>query len=418
MAGAGTGQGPFLADEDRLCMHVRSGDVEDVMGELSRLYGQLRITDRLFACVADRALGCVLRVHPRSANPTGEGYSAKDDVCRTYLETPGVRGSLRVLVRMVSDPQCRGRAETIPQRAVLQLAGLLRSDDGEERRLVAELLAAVSGCPQQARTVLCGVSNELIGFLDGYRTHVGVDEALRVVCVLVRRRVASDEDMGVFLHQVILRVACVGSWGDSREAAAAIGLVCTHYPWAAGLSIRHLGRMFSSMAGETKAMAIGVVGTIVGGLSDREYAGVEDEVCSLVERAFESDHHLVVEAVASMLQQHRVRGVVARHAKTFVPRVFGAVYRASQRFWRAESMCAVVRSLGLLVEMDGEVFERSLRMYNARRHMGREHAVDGQKCRGIVGVLRGEVFRSRLMGRLLLSNSHDAELITSFSARI
>lgn len=347
-----------------MCMYVGTGPLEEVVGLLEGHHRELCATERTFRCILGRVLGCVLRVLPRSANPSGEMYSSRDDVAGRYLETPVVNGCLRVLSQVLRGGRGVG---LVPRKAVLQLAGQLRSDDAEERGLVCEILMEMCGCPQQVEVVLCGVSNELIGVLEGWRTHCGVEEALRVVCMIARLRAVGDEDMGVFYHQVVLRMAVTRVGGESREMALAMKLVCSHYPLLAPLSIRYFGRAFGSACAGTRVVMVRVLGAVVGTMCDARYAGVETEVCSIIEMSFLSDHHLVVEEAAEMVLGDGFRRVMARHAKTLMPRVFGAMYRASQMFWRPGGMCVVLRSLRMMLETDGKVFEECLRMYNEQR---------------------------------------------------
>ncbi|ADM11306.1 Ser/Thr protein phosphatase 2A regulatory subunit beta [Encephalitozoon intestinalis ATCC 50506] len=242
---------------------------------------------------------------------------------------------------------------------------MLKSDDMEERALISEFLIKISGFSKCLEAVFLGLCNEFINFIENSRTHVGMEEALKIVGELSRRKAIANEDMAVFHHQIILRMAGTRFWGESKEIPGVVRAICRNYPRMASLTIKHLIKIFGGACSITKSTILYIVKEILKTISDETYRNLEDDFCKLTAISLGSYHHLVVEGAAEMLlENHRI---LSRHRRASIPKIFGPIYRTSKRFWRMEGINKTLRSLYAILEIDHRLFEECLKSYNMRR---------------------------------------------------
>ncbi|CAD25208.2 SER/THR PROTEIN PHOSPHATASE 2A REGULATORY SUBUNIT BETA [Encephalitozoon cuniculi GB-M1] len=355
----------FLLNEDELCMYIGLNAPEDILKWLEKDCEELKITKRVFSCVLEIALRYIIRTLPRSVNPTGEMYSTMEDVDSKHPGDLIANKFLRLLVCMVKSLDRDVVAELFPRKVILKLVGMIRSDNVEERQHVFSLLINISRHPECLSTTFLGLSNELINFIESSRPHVGIEEVLGIVSAFLSRRAIPEEDVVIFHHQVVLRMARIRFCGESKEVPVVMKIISRNYPKTIPLTIRHFKKVFMGTWSSTRVTIVHVIGEILRTINDEMYQGLESEICEVISMSFDSDHHLVVEEVAEMLALNR--WVVSRHAETFVPKVFESIYRASKRFWRVEGVNKILRNLSTILDVDCRLFEKCLKLYNMKR---------------------------------------------------
>ncbi|AFN82786.1 Ser/Thr protein phosphatase 2A regulatory subunit beta [Encephalitozoon romaleae SJ-2008] len=246
---------------------------------------------------------------------------------------------------------------------------MTRTEDVEERKGISELLTCISDYPGCLNTIFFGLANEFISFINNNRTHIGLEEILKVVLVVIRKRSIAYEDMVVFHYQVILGMIRTRFCGESKEISNVIKAICRNYPELIPLTIKHFKKVFGEVWSNTKVVIVHAMGETFSVMGDEMYLCLENEICELIGMSFDSNHHLVIEDMAEILLLN-YRSIL-RHKETFVPKVFEPIYRASQKFWRIEGVNKILRILHAILEMDCRLFERCLKAYNVKRWRNR-----------------------------------------------
>lgn len=350
-------------------MPTDSKAYKDILRVLEESYEELNITKTVFSCILKVALRHIIRTLPKSINPTGHIYSMMDDISRKHPGGSNIHRFLRLLTYVLKRVDKEIAAEGFTQEVVMKLVEMTRTEDLEERKRLSELLASISDYPGCLNTIFFGVANEFINFIDNNRTHIGLEEVLKVVLVVIKKRNIAYEDMAVFHYQVILRMIRTRFCGESKEISNVIKAICRNYPGLIPLTIKHFKRVFGEVWSNTKVVIVHAIGEALNVMSDEMYLCLENEICELVRMSFDSNHHLVTEDMAeTLLSNYRS---VLRHKETFVPKVFESVYKASQKFWRIEGVRKILRILHAILEMDCRLFERCLKTYNVKKWRGR-----------------------------------------------
>ncbi|WEL38364.1 Ser/Thr protein phosphatase 2A regulatory subunit beta [Encephalitozoon hellem] len=354
-----------LFNEDKMAALASSETHRDILGMLEGNFGDPDTRKAIFSSISRMALRHIIRTLPKSINPTGQMYSMVDDVSLKHLRSSDVNGSFRMLVCALRKVDRETVGEVLTQEIIMRLVGMIRTDDPKERMQLSELLISISNCSRCLHAVFLGLTNELVNFIDNNRNHVGLEEALRIIIVIVKKRAIGYEDMVAFHYQIILRMIETRFCGESKEMPKMIRTICINYPKTIPLTIKHLKGTFEKAWSNTKVSIAHIVGDVLRIMCDETYICLEDEICEIIRMSFDSNHYLVIEAMAEMLLLNHWN--VSRHKETFVPKVFGSIYRASQKLWRAESVNRVLKILHAILEMDHRLFEKCLKTHNVKK---------------------------------------------------
>lgn len=323
---------------------------------------------RVRNCSINRLLCSILRTLPRSISPTRELYSVQDDVdvgcCKDLL----VEQSLRKLISIVKDVGGGTILNELGDREVLRLIEMIRSDVLIERRLISELVLELLSHRRYDSVVVCGLSNELTSFIENNRNHVGIDNVLQMVGTVAKNRAFGSDDIAfVFYHLNVLRMVGTLFFESSGEAANTFESFIRSYPFLAPLTIRYFAKTFRGISLRSKTAVMSILCMITGMLEDEAYLSVEDNICGLMNASFESGCYSLVEEATRLLSSSKSYCVVERNAKTFIPKVFEAIYRSSKRMTKSQVLIKVLRNLHLLLMMDHTTFEACLKTYNMKR---------------------------------------------------
>jgi hypothetical protein len=361
------------AEEEMLCSFIQREEAPAVIRRMYNGMEQCQLTNRICVCLTQKILSIVIRSLPRSIHPCGIPYSASDDVSFKLPETSVFNASLKLLRHCIIRVCHEDFGCLFPPSTIAALVALIRSDDANERRLlvgcIEEMCMAQPGCRS---AVIGALGNELSGYIEGLRSHVGIDEVLGVCRTLVSNSGFQDECSAIiFYYQNILRLAETRFFENSNEVVGLCQRFSDAYPRSTAIALRYLHKVFERVCFGRKVVVISIVNRIAGDIEDRFYGGVETAVCHLISSALDSGHFRLAEEASHFLLSPRNYTKMRMHAETFVLKVFDSVYRQCKRQWRAQGSPKICKSLLLLLAMGHGVFERALRSYNYRRWTSR-----------------------------------------------
>lgn len=360
-----------FSGEDRICRYIRTGERMAVLTAVYERFGMFRITRRIVLELADLAFQAILRSLPRRRNGSGEMYSAEHDADVRSPDRAVFVQALKVLVSVVrSNGVCPDLLnEALGEGRLSMLLEMIRSEDSLERASVSDFATGLLLFhPEHSGTVICSISNELAGFVERTRSHVGMEDVLRVLAAVVRGRMfATEEEAAVLYYQGVLRMTGMRFFGESKEVGHVVELFCRSYPCTALLTVRHIARVFERTRCMGRARIVFLVCRICSVTDTQIHLEMEDSICRMIAMSFETEHHVLIEEAASLLCSKAVRSLVRGRAGAFVSKAFAATYRLSKRHWSKQGLVRVLESLHVLLAMDPHAFEESLKMYNRRR---------------------------------------------------
>ncbi|TBU16253.1 protein phosphatase 2A [Ordospora colligata] len=382
----------FDADEQQVLEWIVSTGIENVFDRVND--GSVKMTHILFKCIVRVCLGNVLRTLPRSTDLLYEaGIARGNETITGEIDVDTMYGlthvndvlkdgsflskvSLKLIVAAMRKTPRKAVEGVFDTNDIYGLIRMIRSDDPKERMHICQVIIGACLCSTHAAAIKLAVFNEIVSFIEGMRVNTGIDDLLKIMCVIVSEKKYESQEVYVFYFEAILKLAGSQRCQGVSQIGSVIRAFHREYPRLVLLGLKYFRKVFGVMCSTSKVMVVYVVSDVIQSMSHEKHLEMSDVIYELISLFFCSEHYLVIEMAADMVLANAT-GVLYKNRKEFIPKVFESVYRASKRSWHIECVSKVLRSLQAVFWMDNGMFEMCLKKYNKKRWESGVHSVDG-----------------------------------------
>jgi len=215
------------------------------------------------------------------------------------------------------------------------------------------------------------ISNQLTSILNqtshSQQPHIDITFYFKILHHLISTNSFGD-DLPEYHAQFILPCIFFTPVANFEPASKLLDSICSVSPKSQVQTLKYFIKIFNTIDSFHQVKLVELTSRVVYlNFFFNVNASIEWEFGEILNLAMKSENYLVVDAVIEVFADAAVKRFISDYVQTFLPKIFDNLYRLSRRFWRNEQKYKTIQTIGSILKINSDVFEKCLVSYNRRK---------------------------------------------------
>lgn len=348
---------PSILPSKQILIDIHSNDPL-TLHNLFLILKQIKITDEIFSIVIRKCKDVIFR-EIKNTIPTGIIYYPGDDINIRNVTKSNINIFTKIFELITS--KCYSKSmftREISDQDIFSLFHLLKSEDERERMNICNILINIYDA--YSIKIKYIVENELIQFYEDNRTHIGIEELLELLQLIIKN--TKDDS---FFYQVALRFLSIKNLEYYKLITDIIYKYCSEDVKISNFTLNYIFVLYEKVDYINKPILVKLYFNIYIRWAKRiPFRGILNDMCFIINFGLSSEYHPLVEEVLKTLDSRIIKKIFSEYIDDILPKIFNNIYLLSKKYWYSKGKLRIFKYISILLSMNYACFEKCLINYN------------------------------------------------------